>query len=173
MESKPTIMVVDDDPMIGKCLTMFLEGHNYRVIFFTNGQEALAYLANNTVHFLITDLQMPEMTGLELLRQVKTLFPPPLRGEPRPEGPVFPPRRDIGALVMSGSADARDRDEIFALGADFIAKPFELADLLKHIRSAPAFGEARPHGRQCKRIDLSAQGGSKSLSLTGKQQRIP
>jgi DNA-binding response OmpR family regulator len=112
MESKPIIIVVDDDPMIGRCLTMFLDGHNYRVIFFTDGNKALAYLANNTVNFLLTDLQMPAMTGLELLRQVKTLFPA------------------LPALVMSGSADGRDRDEIFSLGADFIAKPFDLADVL-------------------------------------------
>jgi len=141
-ESKPVIMIVDDDPMIGRCLTMFLDGQparpdghsggGYRVIFFTNGHKALDYLADNTVNFLLTDLQMPEMTGLELLRQVKTLYPA------------------LPALVMSGSADGplghpaggADRDEIFALGADFIAKPFDLADLLKHIRSA-----------QCKRID--------------------
>jgi len=129
--AKPTIIVVDDDPMIGRCLTMFLDGRSdahersapneasgqgYRVIFFTNGNKALAYLADNTVHFLLTDLQMPEMTGLELLRQVKTLYP------------------TLPALVMSGTANGPDRDEIFALGADFIAKPFELADLLGRIQ---------------------------------------
>lgn len=113
--TKPTILVVDDDPIIGRCLTIFLDGHNYRVIFFTDGEKALDYLKNNSILFLITDLSMPEMTGLELLRQVKTLYPA------------------LPAMVMSGSADGRDRDEIFALGADFIAKPFELADLLARI----------------------------------------
>jgi len=127
--TKPTIIVVDDDPMIGRCLTMFLERHNYRVVFFTDGNKALDYLKSphppfakgekggleSGVHFLLTDLQMPGMTGLELLRQVKALFPA------------------LPALVMSGSADGRDRDELFALGADFIAKPFELADVLKRI----------------------------------------
>jgi CheY-like chemotaxis protein len=145
-ESKPTIIVVDDDPMIGKCLTMFLDGQGYRVIFFTDGNKALAYLADNAVNpvrsehnqrnnlssksncslldasngvnFLLTDMQMPEMSGLELLRQVKALYPA------------------LPALVMSGSADGRDRDEIFALGADFIPKPFDLADLLQRIEVA-------------------------------------
>ena len=152
--TKPTIIVVDDDPMIGRCLTMFLEGrsdahersapneasgHNYRVIFFTNGHKALDYLKSPHPPFakgeqgglelgvrgdsacgvtlLLTDLQMPAMTGLELLRQVKTLYP------------------TLPALVMSGSADGADRDEIFALGADFIAKPFDLADVLIRIDS--------------------------------------
>ena len=49
-ESKPVIILVDDDPMIGRCLTMFLDGHNYRVIFFTDGNKALGYLKNNNVN---------------------------------------------------------------------------------------------------------------------------
>jgi DNA-binding response OmpR family regulator len=58
---------------------------------------------------------MPEMSGLELARQVKTLYPA------------------IPIIVMSGTADGKDRDEIFSLSADFIPKPFDLADLLKRV----------------------------------------
>ena len=56
-----------------------------------------------------------EMTGLELVRQVKKLYP------------------ELPIIVMSGSADGRDRDEMFSLGIDFIPKPFKLVDLLKRI----------------------------------------
>ena len=45
MELKPTIMVVDDEPQIGQMLTKFLGKHNYRVIFFTSGKKAIAYLS--------------------------------------------------------------------------------------------------------------------------------
>ncbi len=122
-KSKPTIMVVDDDPMIGKCLTMVLDGRNYRTISFTSPNHALDYLKSNSVALLLTDMQMPEMTGIELLRQVKTLYPA------------------LPAMVMSGSADGQARDEIFALGADFIPKPFDIADLLIRVNSRlPASG---------------------------------
>ncbi len=124
-KSKPTIMVVDDEPVIGKCLTMVLDGRNYRTIFFTNGKEALVHLKSNPVALLLTDMQMPEMTGLELARQVRTLYP------------VLP------VIVMSGSADGQARDEIFSLGADFIPKPFDIADLLIRVNSRlPAATEA-------------------------------
>jgi len=114
---KPKIMVVDDEPQIGQILTRFLAKHNYRVIFFTSGKEAIAYLKNNTIDLLLTDLQMPDLTGLEIARQVKTLFPA------------------LPVIVMSGSASGQARDEIFSLGADFILKPFELTDLLERIDS--------------------------------------
>jgi DNA-binding response OmpR family regulator len=122
---------VDDEPQIGQILTKFLTKHNYRVIFFTSGKKALDYLKSNSacsepfgipqdklsesVTLLLTDMQMPGMTGLELAREVKPLYPA------------------LPIIVMSGSADGRDRDEIFSLGADFIYKPFELAELLERV----------------------------------------
>jgi CheY-like chemotaxis protein len=158
---KLKIIVVDDDPVIGKLLTRFLteqqrgataesrpkrgrprsgsEGgaeENYAVTAFTSGKDALDYLKSQIppnpplskggirgdfacgVGLLLTDLQMPEMTGIELARQVKILYPA------------------LPIIVMSGSADGEARDEIFSLGADFISKPFDLAELLKRIQQA-------------------------------------
>ncbi|MFH1227856.1 MAG: response regulator [Planctomycetota bacterium] len=154
MELKPIIMVVDDEPQIGQMLTRFLGKHNYGVIYFTSGKKALDYLQSNSavrdchalnhngsglamtskgchceersdeaistsngVHLLLTDMQMPEISGLELVRQVKILYPA------------------LPIIVMSGSADGQDRDEIFKLGADFITKPLDFADLLKQVNS--------------------------------------
>ena len=140
-------MVVDDDPVIGKLLTRFLTEENYEVTSFTSGKDALDYLKSQIppnpiksphppfakgekggleirgdfacgVDLLLTDMQMPEMSGIELARQAKILYPA------------------LPIIVMSGSADGRARDEIFALGADFIAKPFDLVDLLKRIQQA-------------------------------------
>jgi DNA-binding response OmpR family regulator len=111
--------VVDDDPAIGEMLTKFLAKHNCRVISFTQGQAALDYLKTNPtgVNLLLTDMVMPEMTGLELTRQAKALYPA------------------LPVIVMSGSGEGLDRDEIFSLGADFIHKPFDLVDLLIRINS--------------------------------------
>lgn len=120
-------MVVDDDPEIGRIVTSLLckHNHNHGVISFTGGKGALAYLKNDIscpderrVKLLLTDIEMSEMTGLELLRQAKTLYP------------------GLPVIVMSGAGEGRDRDEIFSLGADFIPKPFGLVDLLARINSA-------------------------------------
>ncbi|MFH1228442.1 MAG: response regulator [Planctomycetota bacterium] len=117
-EFKPTILVVDNQPLIGEMLTQFLGRHNHEALFFTSGKKALTHLkTNEAVNLLLTDMVMPKMSGLELVRQVKTLYP------------------ELPIIVMSGSADGRDRDEIFKLGADFIPKPFQLIDLLMLINS--------------------------------------
>ncbi len=174
-------MVVDDDPAIGQILTVFLAKRNYASVVFTSGKEALNYLAANEVNLLLTDIEMPaafgeprpdisgrEMSGLELARQVKRLFPPACR-DARGAGRALP------VIVMSGTADSRALDEIFKLGADFIlglleqsdlqpsivgsirlkpncrtiAKPFDLDDLLikinslMKIRGGPVFDEKR------------------------------
>lgn len=144
-------MVVDDEPAICQMLACFLGKTKYMAICFTNPIEALAYLKSNStgrdcraprcdigglamtslrgretteaistsngVALLLTDLDMPEINGLELARQAKRLYP------------------TLPIIVMSGSADGQDRDAIFALGADFIPKPFELDDLLKRIET--------------------------------------
>ncbi|MFH1227652.1 MAG: response regulator [Planctomycetota bacterium] len=121
---KPTIMVVDDTPQIGQMLTQFLGRHNHEVISFTSGIKALNHLKTNlraeggtseAVGLLLTDMNMPEMTGIELARQAKILYPA------------------LPIIVMSGSVDGQDRDEIFKLGVDFIPKPFDFVDLLKRI----------------------------------------
>ncbi|MBI4712720.1 MAG: response regulator [Planctomycetes bacterium] len=116
-------------------LKYFLGNTKYQVICFNNGKEALDCLKNKHTAFglLLTDLDMPEMTGLELARQGKTLYPA------------------LPIIVMSGSATGQDRDEIFSLGADFIPKPFKLNDLLERIdakitqssRTPQVFGKER------------------------------
>jgi len=109
-------MVVDDEPIIGKLLTMFLTEENYEVTSFTRGKKALEHLkTNGAVSLLLTDVNMPEMSGIELARQVKTLYP------------------TLPIIVMSGSADGQTRDEIFSLGADFIPKPFGFTELIEKI----------------------------------------
>jgi two-component system response regulator HydG len=121
-------MVVDDEPQIGQMLTKFLGKHNYKAIPFTSGKEAIAYLKSvnegeprcllkTSVDNDLYGRWLLLTAGIELARQAKTLYP------------------TLPIIVMSSSADGRDRDEIFSLGADFIHKPFKLTDLLQLINS--------------------------------------
>lgn len=120
---KLKIIVVDDDPIIGKLLARFLTEENYEVTSFTSGEKALNHLkTNEAVDLLLTDIDMPEMTGIELARQAMALYPA------------------LPIIVMSGSAGGEARDEIFSLGADFIPKPFDMADLLERVRIKSRLG---------------------------------
>jgi DNA-binding response OmpR family regulator len=118
LTTKPKIMVVDDDEAICEMLTRFLAKRDtLSVIGFTNSKKALEHLKTHEVNLMLTDMAMPGLTGIELARNVKTLYPA------------------LPVIVMSGSADGQDRDEIFSLGADFIYKPFELVELLERVEA--------------------------------------
>lgn len=75
---KPTILFVDDEERIVRSLKMMFRGE-YRVETFTNGYEALEFLRHNKVHAVISDQRMPSITGVELLREVRTRSPNTMR----------------------------------------------------------------------------------------------
>jgi len=81
--SKPTILTVDDDPMVSAAITRDLRsryGADYRIVRATSGTEALAVLTelvlrDRPVALIAADQRMPEMTGIEMLKQARTYAP--------------------------------------------------------------------------------------------------
>ena len=106
---KREILIVDDEPKIGKYLLKALEVNDYNVRATSHGNEALSLLKNNKIDLVITDLRMPEINGLELLKMIKKESPP------------------VGGIVMSGYGTIEDAVESIKIGAfDFITKPFTI-----------------------------------------------
>lgn len=70
-----TILIVDDEPLIVKFLATYLNYHDYEVITVQSGQLALDKLNQHAIDLIITDQNMPHMTGIELSQEVKQLFP--------------------------------------------------------------------------------------------------
>lgn len=121
---KRTVLFVDDEENILKSLKRGLLDEPYETLFAQGGKEALEILKQKEVHVLVTDMRMPEMDGLELLKIVKAEYPYIIR------------------MVLSGHTDmdttlaAINEGEIFR----FIAKPWELEGELKTaIRQAMEF----------------------------------
>ena len=73
--SKAQILVVDDDPPIRTTLGMFLISAGYDVATADNGITAVAHLSSAVPDLLVTDLNMPKMSGVELISHVRTLHP--------------------------------------------------------------------------------------------------
>ena len=73
--SKHQILVVDDDLSVRTTLTMLLEASGYEVTTAADGFEALALLQAQLPDVLLSDLNMPEMSGFELLSNVRQRFP--------------------------------------------------------------------------------------------------
>ncbi|WDE06117.1 hybrid sensor histidine kinase/response regulator [Thalassomonas viridans] len=118
-----TILLVDDDPHILNLLDLILSQH-YRVICANNGQEALNLVINHSqgqdIHLVLTDQRMPEMSGTELLEQV--------RGQlPKAKRILMTAYQDI-SVVMA----AINELDVYQV----ILKPFEQNELLLKVRRA-------------------------------------
>ena len=114
------ILVVDDEPTVGEVILSGLRRSNMEVVLALSAGEALEILTNEEIDLLVTDLIMPDMTGIELVGK--------LRQNAR--------YRDLPVLMISGRADRKDiiaANELGVLG--FVAKPFKPDELHRRIRS--------------------------------------
>jgi signal transduction histidine kinase len=76
---KPTILFVDDEPRILKAIRRVVRQEPYQALFAEGGLDALEKMAQTPVHVIVSDLNMPEMDGLTLLRTVRRDFPETIR----------------------------------------------------------------------------------------------
>ena len=75
MDDMTTILVVDDNPVDQRIVGRCIEEHGAATIFATNGREALDVVDQDRPDAVVTDLQMPEMDGLGLVRKMRQFFP--------------------------------------------------------------------------------------------------
>jgi len=75
MRTLRKVLVVDDDPVVGKSFDRVLSGKGYAVITARNGEEALRKLNNENYDVVFTDIKMPGMSGLEVAERVKASQP--------------------------------------------------------------------------------------------------
>ena len=68
------ILIVDDEIEYQKVLTLILSGVGYSIASCSNGIEALDYINNNIVDLVLTDLKMPIMDGVELIKKIKEKY---------------------------------------------------------------------------------------------------
>lgn len=107
------VMIVDDDPYIRQIFVNLLSSRKYgcEVVEAENGRKALE-LMDEEVDIVFSDIKMPEMDGLELLRRVKEVHPL------------------IPFVIITGFADHYDPNDLFEIGADeFIRKPFNIREI--------------------------------------------
>ena len=73
--SKPQILVVDDEPSIRESLGMLLMSAGYEVAMAENGVSAVSQLKGSVPDLIVTDLNMPQMSGMELISHVRSQYP--------------------------------------------------------------------------------------------------
>ena len=115
---KQNIMVVDDQPSVCKEITEFLK-MTYTVHAFKGGKEALAFLANNPMDLILLDYSMPNMTGFEVLMQIRQAQA----------------TKNIPVVFLTGETNERMRMEMLSRGAnDYLTKPVTSSSLKQCIQ---------------------------------------
>jgi DNA-binding response OmpR family regulator len=122
-----TILVVDDDPVIQKLLTVNFEMEGYRVVTAGDGEDGLQRIADIRPDIVLLDVMMPRMDGVEVVRRLKS-------DESTSAIPV---------ILLSAKAQANDISGGLDAGADdYITKPFDPLELLDKV--AALIGPAEP-----------------------------
>ncbi len=110
--SKENLLIVDDEVEVGDVVAGLLSNLGFNAGSVSNGKNALQELRNGRYTFLITDIDMPEINGIELIKRVKQENP------------------DINIIAMTGyEKDYTYMDVVNAGANDFIVKPFKVDEV--------------------------------------------
>ncbi len=121
MSREKKILVVDDNPHMCNLLVDILEIYDCQGFKAKDGEEALSRLRNESFDLVITDLRMPNLGGMDLLKSIKE------------ENPSLP----VVVITAFGKSDT-ERDVLAARADGYLAKPFkvnEIEDLLNRVLS--------------------------------------
>jgi two-component system, NtrC family, response regulator PilR len=106
------LLIVDDEQSYRQLLSLIFEGEGHTIRTASNGREAVELLKSEPAELVISDVRMPDMDGIEMLRTVREELP------------------DMGVIFMTAHASVESAREAFKLGADdFVTKPFDVDEL--------------------------------------------
>ncbi|MES3000023.1 MAG: response regulator transcription factor [Pseudomonadota bacterium] len=126
MKTRTRLLVVDDDPQVRAMLCEYLEGHDFEVSAAGSGTEVRAQLGIAVPDAVLLDIRLPGEDGLSLARWLREHY-------------------DLGLIMVTASGDVVDRVVGLELGADdYIAKPFDLRELLARLKSVLRRLQAKP-----------------------------
>jgi two-component system response regulator PilR (NtrC family) len=116
---KSRILVVDDEESIREFLEIMLKKEGYEVTLAEDGQKAKDLLAKKSFDMIISDLQMPNVTGIELLKFVKDSYP------------------DVVFMLITAFGTTETAVEAMKMGAyDYLTKPFKIDEVRMNIQNA-------------------------------------
>jgi FixJ family two-component response regulator len=116
----PTVFVIDDDVVVRESTKALLEARHYAVEAFSSGHELLARADGTAADCLLLDIQMPGMSGIEVVRVLRQ------RGDATP------------VILVSGAISQATHAQAEMLGVRLLEKPIPLANLVAAIEQALA-----------------------------------
>ncbi|NUQ36694.1 MAG: response regulator transcription factor [Caldilineales bacterium] len=141
----PTILIIEDDPSIGKLLRRALMLEGYETELVGDGREGLAAFAALKPTLVILDLMLPGMDGIEVCRRIR--------------------EESAAPILMLTARDAVD-DRVLGLDSgadDYVTKPFDIDELLARVRAQLRRVEAQPQHRLYQLADLVMDTGARAV----------
>jgi two-component system, NtrC family, response regulator AtoC len=127
------VLIVDDETNIRRVLAAMLKREGYEATTSADGEQALAVLAKTPVDVVVTDLIMPRLSGMELLKRISTEYP------------------DVPVIMITAHGSVDSAVAALKAGAfDYITKPFEQEELKKVIAKA-----ARAHDLERENVHVA------------------
>jgi len=115
----PYCLIVDDEPRLRQVLVHLMRNDGFTCLEAANGDEAIAVLERQPVTLVMSDLRMPKLDGMELLRQIRGRWP------------------DIAVVMITAVADVEVAVSCLAVGAmDYLTKPFHLEEVRARVAQA-------------------------------------
>jgi DNA-binding response OmpR family regulator len=155
MESRPLVLVVDDEIKILDVVKSYLERSGYEALTAKNGIEALGLLRKNPVALLLLDLMLPDLAGEDICKRVRE-------------------ESDIPIIMMTAKVEERDIVHGLKLGADdYVTKPFSPRELMARVASVlrraggGASARAGTGGAVLASGDLAVDTGNRRVTLRG------
>jgi CheY-like chemotaxis protein len=117
----PSILIVDDDPVIRNLLNQILEGFQesgVRLLTAENGEAAMESIKREKPDIIFLDVMMPKMNGLEVCDMVKR----------------DPETKDIFIIMLTAKGQEIDKQKAIELGSDYyITKPFNIDEIMRKV----------------------------------------
>jgi two-component system response regulator HydG len=121
------ILIVEDDVPFGTMLKTFLNKRNYEAELVFSGEEAFRKLNQNSYNLILTDVRLPDTSGLDILKQVKT------------------DNAETQVIIMTGYAEISMAVQAMKNGAfDYVSKPFRPEAILQTIENALTHNQIKP-----------------------------
>ena len=125
--SRPTVLVVEDEPALLALLRYNLESEGYRVLEAKNGEEGLTLIRETKPDLVLLDWMLPFLSGIEVCRQMRRL----------------PDLKSIAVIMLTAKSEEADKPRGLEVGADdYVTKPFSPSELMARVKAV--LRRARP-----------------------------
>jgi len=116
LSGQDRLLIVEDEPMILNTIGRSLENLGYQVFCANHGRDAVRILEREPIDFVISDINMPEMNGLELMEHIKTHFP------------------DTKVILSTGFFEGIDWEKLESQSIPLIEKPYSILTVVKTLK---------------------------------------